>query len=61
MLVEYETPESETKDFITHNTGSNMSISIIASVFLDPPSDGSNVIQPTWVHGSVFALQWGKH
>ena len=31
-----ETPESETKDFITHGTGNKMNISIIDSVFLPP-------------------------
>ena len=51
----HETPESETKDFITHDTGSNMSISVVESVFL-PPSP----TEATW-NGpdrcTAFALQ----
>ena len=51
----HETPESETKDFITHDTGSNMSISIVESVFL-PPSP----TEATWNGPDrcmAFALQ----
>lgn len=37
----HETPESETKVFITHNTGSNMSIGIITLTFLYPSPMGA--------------------
>lgn len=56
----YETPESETKDYITYSTAGGLNISIFVSVSFAPQFHKDKADGPRWMSSHMMGCVLGK-